>query len=294
MSTKRSSSTSLDEIKAAAKVACQETEFERRKRQRTQGPQSKDLKQSSSFGNSTTTPSTSPQDPGGTTLTFSVHANQPINTGMATSMSTFRLPQTIAPPPMAFNVPAPPPFTFIVPFGTSRPLLTSRPIEPVLVRPVLPSSLSSTSAPQPLAISTSQQVAFADSQTIQSQKTNKRDASGEENTDTSSGASGNAEASSSALTTSNKPAVGRSDHLKRLTRPNRVDLALTLLQDGDIDFAEFLIDVLDPGRPEFSTCQDQLYEGNRMQLSNVLDMIISHPRGKQQLKDWIKGKVENA
>ncbi|KAG9221171.1 hypothetical protein CCMSSC00406_0007345 [Pleurotus cornucopiae] len=293
MSMKRSPSTSLDEIKAAAKVACQETEFERRKRQRTQGPDSKDAKQSTESGSSTAIPS---PNPGGTTFTFSVRAKQAVNTGMGTSMSKFRVPQVGAPAPIAFNVPVPPPFTFIVPLGTSKPLVTSRPIEPVLVGPVLPSS-PSTSAPQPLPTPiVSQPVAFTQPQAIPSQNINERDAFKEGSTGTSSGVPGStdSEASFLSLTTTNESPVGRDDRLKRLTRSNRVDLALTLLQDGDIDFAEFLIDVLDPSRPEFSICQDQLYKGSQTQLSNVLDMIIRHPRGKQQLKDWIKGKVENA
>ncbi|KAF9501405.1 hypothetical protein BDN71DRAFT_702601 [Pleurotus eryngii] len=293
MSMKRSPSTSLDDIMTAAKVACQETEFERRKRQRTQGPDSKDSKQSTDSGSSTAIPS---PNPGGTTFTFSVRAKQAVNTGMSTSMSKFRVPQVVAPPPMAFNVPAPAPFTFIVPFGTSKPLVTSRSIEPVHVGPVLPSS-SSTSAPQPLSTPiVSQPVAFTQPRAIQSQNINEQDAPEEGSTDTSSVVPGStdSEASFLSLTTSNEPPVGGNDRLKRLTRSNRVDLALTLLQDGDIDFAEFLIDVLDPSRPEFSTCQDQLYEGSQTQLSNVLDVIIQHPRGKQQLKDWIKGKVENA
>ncbi|KAF7428739.1 hypothetical protein PC9H_007971 [Pleurotus ostreatus] len=293
MSMKRSPSKSLDEIKAAAKVACQETEFERRKRQRTQGPDSKDSKQSSDTGSSTAIPS---PNPGGTTFTFSVRAKQAVNTGMGTSMSKFRVPQAVAPAPMAFNVPVPPPFTFIVPFGMSKPLVTPRPIEPVLVGPVLPSS-SSTPVPQPLPTPiVSQPVAFTKAQVIQSQNTNERAASEEGSTGTGSGMPGSTDSEASFLssTTNNEPPVGRNDRLKRLTRSNRVDLALTLLQDGGIDFAEFLIDALDPSRPEFSTCQDQLYEGRETQLSNVLDMIIRHPRGKQQLKDWIKGKVENA
>jgi hypothetical protein len=76
--------------------------------------------------------------------------------------------------------------------------------------------------------------------------------------------------------------------IRRMTRPQRVKVALAFLRDGRLSPVDFLIDILDSRRDEFGGYRDGLYKENSTRLGDLMDVIMSDPKGKRKLEEWME------